>query len=476
MGTDDKKNIPLWARTGHQRPVTRRDFLASGLIPFSAAMILPQWVNLLLPSSAGAATCQTSSADLVPFVTLNLAGGAGLSGNYVPQDIQGNPLPSYDIMGLGAKPPIEREFGNVPFAGMNNGTLISKFLQGLRETAPTAIPKTAFIASCVRLKDDSGDNKSSIDGLVAQAGLNGGLFQNLGSAAGKSTGINAEPALVTPPPPVFVDKLSVLSSSLGYAGAIGSSLSKKQKETLATFISKLSQSQTGKVASISSGDEVKKLVDCAGIKNSDIIQAGAQGIDPRQDTSFANQLNTLWGINAGTANDAQRLVFASMVYNAIKGNAGSAALQLGGYDYHDNTRSTGDAKDLEAGRTAGQILETAAIMNKEVVLYITSDGSTSSVKSDSPNSAWSSDRGLAGVSFLLYYNPAGRAATKGFQIGYFEKEQAASDQFITGGSPETAAVAMFANYLAISKRLDLFNSIAGRTFGGSDFEKILKFG
>jgi hypothetical protein len=476
MSRNKKQEIPLWAKTGHGKPVSRRDFLAAGLIPFSATMMMPQWLNLLMPSNAFAATnCPNPTSDMIPFITLNLSGGAGLSGNYIALDQGGQMLPSYTNMGLGKAPPVEREFGNVGFAGMNGGALISKFLQGVRETAPNGIQKTAFVAVCVRSRDDSSENKFAADGLLARAGLMGSLLPNLGRRANTVAGIGQAAAVLPPPAPLIVNSFTALANSLGYAGALGTVLKPQQKEALARLVSQLSASQTRKLASVQSGDEIKTVLDCAGIKNEDLLKQGTGAVDPRLDMQAGAQINTIWNINAGTAANNQDLIFASMAYNALKNQCGSVALELGGYDYHDNTRTTGDTRDLAAGRNIGRMLETANALNRPVYIYVTSDGATSSAQSDTPGAPWTSDRGTAGLAFILYFNPAGRPATSGSQIGFYTAGQVASEAFVTGSSPEAAAAAVFANYLAIQKKLDLFPGIAGRVLDSSQLDQVLKF-
>jgi len=476
MSQDKKKEIPLWARTGHRRPVTRREFLASGVIPFSAAIMMPNWMKLLLPNEAQAANCVVPSTDLIPFVTLNLSGGAGLSGNFVAHDEGGQMLPSYNLMSLGKTPPIVREFGNVPFAGMSGGALISKFLQGIRETAPMALPKTAFVAVCVQSRDDSAENRFAVDGMLAGAGLAGSLLPNLGSRPNSAAGIGQQPAVVNPPTPLIVNNFSALTASLGYAGAIGSVLKTNQKQSLAKLINQLTEKQTRKIASLPSGTEIKNLLDCAGIKNEELVKAGTNGVDPRLDSNSGTALSTIWGINNGTGAGDQNLIFSSMAYNALKSQSGSVALEIGGYDYHDGGRATGDAKDLEAGRTVGRILETAHTLNKPVFVYVTSDGATSATASDTPGAGWVSDRGTAGLSFMIYFDPSGRPETSGFQIGWYNEGQTADDKFITGNSPEAAAAAVFANYLSVNKRMDMYARIAGRILPGDNLDKVLKFG
>jgi hypothetical protein len=477
MSYKNKKEIPLWAQLGHGKPTTRRELLAAGLMSFSASLIAPAYLRFLLPEAHAATVCATNASTLIPIVTLNLSGGSAMASNFVPVDQGGQFLPSYDLMGLGngSGLPIEREFGNVPFAGMDNGNLISKFLQGLRQTSPTALSKTAFVAACVRTRDDSNENMLSIDGLVNAAGLRGAMLPNLGSRSNSVTGISQMPAVTAPSAPLVVNGFGSIQGSLGYAGAVGTALNQAQKVALANSIQKLSESQMRKLASMSVNEAVKGLVDCNNKKNQDIVGLSNAGIDPRTDATSGAALSTLWNINGGTNNNDRNLVFSTMVYNALKGNAGAASLEIGGYDYHDNTRTRGDAADLVAGQTVGRVLETAAILNRPLFLYVTSDGAVTSPKSESRNAPWSSDRGTAGASYIMYFDPAGRRTTLNNQIGWFTVGQAADDKTIIGNNPERSAIAVFANYLKLNNRMADFQRIVGRSFEVSKLDEVIRF-
>ncbi len=469
-----KKQIPFWAELGHRRPVSRREMLAAGLLPFSASLLVPNWYKLLLPEAHAEATCATTTSGLIPMITVNLAGGAAMAANFVPMDAGGNPLPSYSVMGLGnGAVPLENEFGTVKFAGTENGVLISKFLQGLRATAPTALANTAFVGVCVRSRDDSAENRFAIDGMTSKAGLAGSLLPNLGKQQTFS-GISHKSAVVNSNLPLVVSNYSAITGSLGYAAALGASINADQRGALSKMISRLSETQARRIATDKTGIEVKNLVDCANIKNVELAAVSNPGVDPRTDAKGA-ELSAAWNINGGTNGGDQNLIFSAMTYNVLKGNAGAAGLEIGGFDYHNNTRATGDQKDLEAGQVVGRILESAAIMGKPAFVYVTSDGAVSSADSASRNSPWTSDRGIAGASYILYYDPAGRRPTSNNQIGYFTSGQAADDQFITGASPEIAAVAVFANYLKLNNKMNLFAPIVGRTMNESDLPKVLRF-
>lgn len=481
----EKQEIPMWARLGHGKPVNRRELLASGLISFSAYLVLPSWISLVSSTAnAQAVACgQAASSGLVPYLSLNLAGGAGLQANFVPHDQANQRLANYDRMGLGksgANLPIEMEFGNVPFAGKKPGTqvLISQFLAGLRSRAPNAIGRTAFVAVNSRGRDDSSENKLSTAGLLAQAGLQGSLLPFLGTERTVS-GVRQLPAVVRPSSPLTVRSLNSLIGSIVPASDLPSLLSVQQRTSLLNLISKLSSSQVRKLSSDDQGTETKNLLECANIKNEQVkslIDSGAVVIDPRKDSNGA-ALSALWGIDNATNVSNESLVFASMTYNVLQGNSGAGALEMGGYDYHDNTRTTSDTRDFNAGVVVGRALETAHILGKKLFIQVTTDGAVDSgetANNASFESTWTSDRGTANVSYILYYDPAGRAATSGFQVNHFTAGQAADESTVLGTS-EGAAVAIFANYLKINNRMDLLTGGAASILNGPLLSKAIKF-
>lgn len=472
-----KQEIPHWAKMGHSRPVTRRELLAAGAIPFAAKLLMPQWINLMMGEKAqademtGTRNCPRPSQGWAPFIQLNLAGGAGLMANFVPHDVGRQMLPSYSLMGLGKAPALQYEFGNVPFAGGG----VSNFIAGLKSTATMGtIDKTAFAAVCVTLKDDTVDNKLSIDGLLTHAGRVGALLPNLGVRANTPTGIGMQPALIVPPAPLIVKDFNTVVNSLGYAADIGQIMNDIQKRNLASLVQNLSKDQMQRLGVNDGVTEIRRVVECAGMTNTNNMTSTSNtGIDPRANAG----ISTLWNINATSPVDSKELVFSTMVYNVLNGNAGAAALELGGYDYHDGTRKTGNDKDKDAGEMVGRILETAAKMNVPVFLYLTSDGSVASTDSDLSTSPWVWDRGAASTTYMFYFNPSGRRGLVNgdYQVGHFTKGQVADETFVTGGNAELSAVAVFANYLAVNGKGDQFGTLTNDKLSRTDQEKVTKF-
>ncbi len=479
----DKNGRQVFLHDDHKRPTSRREFLGTGLLGFSGFMMAPSVLTVLSgleQAHAAGDECETKASNRLPaFISVNLAGGAALAGNYIPLDQGGQLLPSYDVLGMGATPPVEREFQGVGFAGVNNGRLTSQFLAGLRTTASqTTRDKTAFFAVCVPLQDDSNNNKIDPSGLVTAAGLAGELLPKLGMRE-TPTGVRHEYAMVRPPAPLIVNNINDLTGALTPAGTLATRLDNNQRRSLLSLVSKLSGSQAAAIRSpnSASGSTLAKLVECATGKNVSLAAQTTLGVDPRQDTTVG--LSTLWGMptagNQFGRSQNERVIMGSMVYNALKGNAGAVGLDIGGYDYHGNNRvDVTDVRDNDAGQLVGKILESAAAMNQKVFIQVQSDGSVGAPRGSDINASFTGDRGAGGMSYILVFDPAGRPASKpGYQIGHFTAGQGAADNSVVG-SAEKAGAAVFANYMKFAGQLGRLDSILTQPFNSVQLEQVLR--
>jgi hypothetical protein len=460
------KDIPFWAKLGHGKPVSRRDFLSTGIIPFAAYAVGPSISSLLIPerafgADAGSCSSGTSGPQMIPFITLNLSGGPSLASQLAVKDLNGNNLKSYTKIGLGAGPGVsfnvDKEFGNVEFAGTAIGGtttgLVSKFLTGMRDPLAAngpknpALAKTAFVSAAVALNDDTGGNQLDVSGLVIKMGLSGSKLPNLGRLD-TSTGIGQQPTVTPPPAPFVVGSVTDLTNALGYAGSLAA-LSIKQKTSLAKVIGNLSSSQIQRISQTNGASVTAQLAECAGLRNIDLVSSGGGDVNPYVVPGTGASLAGIWGVAVNNLNN-QDAVFGAMVYNGIVGNASTINLNLGGYDYHDSTRTTGNARDLAAGQVVGKILQTAALLGKPVFIYVCADGATVSGELVTADSVWVSDRGIAGMQYMLAYDPKGRPDTSGSQIGGFNAGQAADGSFPTGADGGLSAQAVFSNYAALN--------------------------
>jgi hypothetical protein len=244
-------------------------------------------------------------------------------------------------------------------------------------------------------------------------------------------------------------------------------------------VSKLSGSQAAAIRSpnSASGSTLAKLVECATGKNVSLAGQTNLGVDPRQDTTVG--LSGLWGMATGGnqfgRSQNERVIMGSMVYNALKGNAGAVGLDIGGYDYHGNNRiDVTDVRDNDAGQLVGKILESAAAMNQKVFIQVQSDGSVGAPRGSDINASFTGDRGAGGMSYILVFDPAGRPASKpGYQIGHFTAGQGAADNSVVG-SAEKAGAAVFANYMKFAGQLGRLDSILTQPFNSVQLEQVLR--
>ncbi len=465
----ENKIIDYMKRTGHSRPTTRREFLGSGAISFSGYMILPSILNMLARvNPAYAADCAAAAAGggstLTPFVTINLSGGWAGHANWLPRDIGGQLLPSYSKMGSGKTPTTVNAFANNALFTTNANT--AGFLAGVRSAADaTTLAKTAFVGMPVRSNDDTGNNRFDIGGLLAKANLAGQKLPNMGQRD-TNTGLNHVAAYnVLPPAPLRVSRIEDITGALGFTGNLAT-LSQAQQLSLVNTVKKLSDSQARRLATMSGGENVSNLVECATAKNVENVAQGAGQVDPRGN----NTLAAIW--NFGNQGELAR---AGMALNAITGLAGAVGMEIGGYDYHGNSRANTDASDLAAGKLVGQVLQTAAALNKPVFIYLCSDGSVSSDVSDAVT-GFQGDSGDKGTVYMIAFRPNAAPPTKGSQLGGFTAGQSADNTFITGGNPETGAAAVFANWAKLSGDTSLIQKVIPNVFTQAQLDQILMFG
>lgn len=451
--------------TSHRRPVTRREFLGSGVLGFSGTLFLPSVLNLIMNTrvAQAAANCEVSQTSRVAFININLAGGWSPAANWLPRDAGGQLLPSYSQLGMGTAPATTTAFANNALFTQNSAN--SGFLAGVRATASAAVMgRTSFVGMPVRSGDDTADNRFDIGGLLAKAGLAGSKLPNLGRR-NNATGVGQQPAFnVYPATPLPVTRVTDAVNAIGFAGSLNT-LNANQQLAMVKMVKSLSETQARSLASLSGGENLSGLVECATDQNLANLAAGSADVDPRN----VNGMAAIWNLN-----DQNQLAMATVAMNSISGAAGAGGLELGGYDYHGNARNVTDARDREVGELLGRVLSTAQALAKPVFISITSDGSVRSQDSTTI-SDFVSDSGDKGAVLMLAFNPSGAPATSGNQIGGFTVGQSVDTFLPTGGSPETAGAAVFANWCALNKDLATFERTLRNPFTRQQMDAILKF-
>jgi hypothetical protein len=427
----------------HSRPVTRRELVSQGFRAGTATVLGGSIFSLFAnPRQAEAAL----SADLIamrsacgiaaqgagkiPFICFDLAGGANIAGSNVLIGQRGGQLDflsagGYSKQGLpaamspaastAANPLINTELG-IAFhstSGMLRG-ILEKVSVGNR-----ALTNGAVIPA--RSENDTGNNPHNPMYGINRAGANGSLLALIGSRASDSGGNSMAPAMMINPEvrPTKVDNPNDVTGLVD-VGDLVSLLDQQDTVAVMESIYRLSDAKLGKVNTATTKDAVlKELVRCGYVKSADLADrfGNPSTIDPVADADLVGAGGVF--TQAEFNSDGEFRKTASVAKLVINGYAGAGTITMGGYDYHTGDRSTGETRDLRAGRCIGACLEYAARKGVPVMIYVFSDGSVFSngMIDDSPmgggKGVWTGDDQQTGAAFFLVYNPARRAVLVG---------------------------------------------------------------
>jgi hypothetical protein len=344
----------------------------------------------------------------------------------------------------------------------------SAFLRGILEK--TSVDTRSRINGCVicaRSENDTGNNPHNPMYGINKAGAGGDLVNLIGTESSVSGGNSQAPLMMIDPTvrPVKVDRPSDVTGLVD-TGKLIDLLSQEDAATVMTAIEQLS---AAKLDQITEADIVEKLVECGYVESSYLVSAFG---DPTQLDPFADDDITGLATSIFDANELGQSEFrktASVMKMVVNGFAGAGTIELGGYDYHDSTRATGERKDLAAGRAMGAVLEYAARKGKQLMLYVFSDGSVSSDGVlDSSNDGrgkgiWKGDEASTASTFFLVYDPTARpelVRDARQQLGYFRD----SGSLETGATRisnnvNLLAEAVVLNYLALHDEINRFPEV-----------------
>jgi hypothetical protein len=258
-------------------------------------------------------------------------------------------------------------------------------------------------------------------------------------------------------------------------------------------MARISEQKLGQVDPlVTNSTAVKTQVKCGYVKTADTVDkfSSPAAINPAADPDITGAGGVF---GPGFGNDREFEKTAAVMKLVIEGYAGAGTISMGGYDYHTGDRSTGELRDLRAGRCMGAILEFAARRGKPVMLYVFSDGSLSSngMVDNSVDGrgkgVWTGDNQQTAAAFFLVYNPpasGGRpmlltsgSAARHQQLGYFS----AGGDVVTSSSPAANNVNLLVqtvllNYMALHGEAGNFNATFGNSLGaGAALDAMIAF-
>jgi len=224
---------------------------------------------------------------------------------------------------------------------------------------------------------------------------------------------------------------------------------------------------------------LKNQVRCAYVKaaNTANVFGSPSALDPTQDPIIQAIVKST-GL---TFSDSDVKKTASVMKLVLNGFAGAGTITMGGYDYHDGTRATGETRNFKAGQMIGMVLQYAAQVQPTptpVMIYVFSDGSLNA-NSMVDNSAagrgklgWQGDNSSVASTFFLAYSPKGRPTLRpgaNQQIGYFTPDgNVVSTSSPAANSVDSLVYTLLLNYMGLSGSDALFAStFPMQTLGGS---------
>lgn len=297
-----------------------------------------------------------------------------------------------------------------PFSGgsASEGILQSQILAGiLSKSSSSTIANSACVGVVCKSDNDTNKNRFDISGVVEKAGRIGQLlpiFAPKSKNQKSETGLAQLPVLNIAPKPVSIisnaqqifDAAGNGGGNISEANSAIRGLSPSQKRDLFRSMANLTGTQLANVQNADPKMVLAESIDCSTKINEAIKTAVVTpDVDPRKDSG----LSGVWGINSNTSTSSRNVLFSSVVNIALQDLSSVGVLQMGGYDYHGDDRGEGDGKDFKAGEVIGMTLESAAVSQKKVFIYVSSDGSVDSEKNDKDYKeagAWTGDNSDSG--------------------------------------------------------------------------------
>jgi hypothetical protein len=466
--------------------VSRRDFLSHGLIAGVGAVMAPSLLSILNMNSAYALDCGAGIAlpttSRIPILIFDLSGGSNFAGSNVMVGKTGGQtdyLPSYATLGL----PDSMHPKN---AGQTSDELGLQFhadsaiLRGIQSTAAVATrAKVDGAVFCASSNDDTSNNPHNPIYWLTKAGATGDLTAMAGTQGSESGGNSNVPqaSLISTMKPVTIntpkDALNLVN-----IGKLGTLFGTDKSTKVLKAIESMSANKVAQFNSKSLPDQLKDLINCGYIQSQDALNKFIpSAIDPTLDTQVTASFNNL--------TDGDQRKTATITKLILDGHVGVGTISLGGYDYHSDNRSEGEAKDFKLGDLIGRVLELAAKKQKDIFIYVFTDGSVSA-NGKIDNTAggrgklgWGGDSSQRASTFFLYYRQAGRALlrTPGKrQIGAFKtNENVDLTASLVSNNVTNLAKAVVGNYLALSGKESTLATVVGDNPFGANLNNYLIF-
>jgi hypothetical protein len=450
----------------NHRILTRRDLLGLGYINMASFLAMPSLISLMMSQRAEAEGCQTniSGGPTQPaFICIDLAGGANIAGSNVivgKKEGQEDFLSDYSTIGLPKEmfPQNSNQVNSELGLKFHADSAILKGILG--DLAIEVRANVEGAVFCTSSSDDTANNEYNPMHWIYKTGSVGSIVPLIGTMNSASGGTSKaiQESIESAIKPIKVASPAE-ATALVDPGTLFPKDSKTAEKVMKA-IARMSATEIKKLDNKSMHQQIKELLSCGYLKSSDLISKyTAASVDPVLDQNISSVFNMQ------LAMEKQAGTVAKMV---LDGYAGTGTIQLGGYDYHDNTRSTGETKDTLAGSLIGKLITAASLKNRDLVIYVYTDGGVTSKGSIDASAGgggklrWTGDSGQRSAAFMLVYKKDGKPKlrSKNRQIGSYKDNGSVNNESgLTASSPANLGKVIIANYLALQGREGEFDKI-----------------
>jgi hypothetical protein len=515
----------------HPRPITRRQLMGAGFLAGPAVVLAPAWLGALLKAQRADAaglddqqlialqtecSLQTPSntsgmgtTGPVPFITIDLAGGANLMGSEALAGMAGSPTnfistAGYNKLGVpGSMIPTSTTFIDTTLGLPFHSD--SAILRGIKlKASATALAKVNGVVIPAISQNDTNTNPLNPMMLIAKAVGGFPLVNNMakqygqlvtlvgtnstqsgGNSAGPAQFFNSalQPTTVQKPSDNIAlvgsgtgaasqDTIDVMESQTRISGgtAAGAPSNQIGSQTLIGVLDPTSTTDTQ--AAQAANLALQKQLRCSYLKSAftAATSKGPSSVDPTKDPLISGGATSIFTATDMMDNDVVKT--AAVMKLVMNGFAGAGTIVLGGYDYHSGNRADGETKNQHAGVIIGAILAYADAVQTPVMINVISDGSLTSTGMADTSVAgrgklgWQGDSQQVAASLILVYSPKGRPAVTTNQIGSLNADGTVNATSSPGANaPNLVPQLVALNWMALNGIQAQFSTVFGTMQG-----------
>ncbi len=468
----------------HEKVYNRREFMGLGLLSGFSYLTIPSILTLAArQASAQPQNCVIGQAGgssgggspWASFLQVDLRGGSCLSASVIPLKKDGSYLSAsgYEKFGYGSavNPNLEQNHTTEFGCKMDTG---SSFYLGIKKGLSDAGIQDSQIENKIRsisfateTRDDNAGNKLSATQIMNQITgqgkvasivtgtsntANGSFHASAGSNKFKSVRVTSENSL----------------NSLVDIGPILSKLNRNQAQQLLDAAQKMSEKKLNEFNKKDLTQQLKDLVNCGFLNaNHVVFNTNTASLSPKNDNIYTSSFGDL-----NQSANFQDAVVAKLI---LTGQSNVGGLTLNGYDYHNNQPHTaarsGTVKRFEAGEKIGKFIAAAVKANKELSIFVATDGSAS-CRSNAPVSTQSATTGAGflsqgkednsvGQNLAFFYSPNGFEGEnlRSYQLGDYVDSGAINLQGNPVSTDVRTVIAFAANYLNFHGKINELSSV-----------------